>query len=276
MLVAIAGCTIALPTAMSVPPALAAFATSPASPDLSIDLAPALQPPAGRRVFQADQLWELWHAEHTYQFVLHDHVRARQAASLTWEAGWPRQAQLGLAAGLTARDVLVEYPLLQLLLMEYLADHGGAVLHACGVISEGLGLAFAGPPGAGKSTTARLWHAAGVQVLSDDRVALRAGSPPQLLGTPWHSTTPHTSPASAPLKALLLLRHGPENRLTPLSGTAALQRLLPEVHLPLWSAAAVTQTLATLDEILTQVACYDLTFVPDQTAVAYVQHYFAS
>ena len=75
-----------------------------------------------------------------------------------------------------------------------------------------------GPSGAGKSTTARLWQQRGdATVLCDDRIIVRQMEGAfRAYGTPWHGDIPAVSPASAPLERILFIRHGAENRLTPL------------------------------------------------------------
>src|SRR5215472_4348668 len=69
----------------------------------------------------------------------------------------------------------LEYPLDELLMMNLLAQGRGVEVHACGVEdADGRGYLFVGQSGAGKTTTARLWHEAGrIDVLSDDRIILR-------------------------------------------------------------------------------------------------------
>ena len=85
----------------------------------------------------------------------------------------------------------LQYPLEDLLFRSLLADRSALIVHACGVAWQGKGYLFVGSSGVGKSTTARLWNAAGASVLNDDRIALEASS----AGTFIH---PRRGPASTP------------------------------------------------------------------------------
>jgi len=61
-------------------------------------------------------------------------------------------------------------PTLELLLIHYLAQERGVILHACGIVSEDRGILFLGESGAGKSTLARMWDQEnGVDILSDTK-----------------------------------------------------------------------------------------------------------
>lgn len=65
-------------------------------------------------------------------------------------------------------------PTMELLLMHYLAQERGVILHACGIVIEDRGIPFLGESGAGKSTLARMWDQEnGVDILSDDRIIVR-------------------------------------------------------------------------------------------------------
>ena len=48
-------------------------------------------------------------------------------------------------------------PTIELLLMHYLAQERGVILHACGIVIDDRGILFLGESGAGKSTLATMW-----------------------------------------------------------------------------------------------------------------------
>ena len=62
---------------------------------------------------------------------------------------------------------------MELCLLTQLARHGGVLLHAAGVVWEGVGLIFTGPSEAGKSTLSEFYLARGAAVLSDERIIIR-------------------------------------------------------------------------------------------------------
>lgn len=88
-------------------------------------------------------------------------------------------------------------------------DAGGLLLHAAGVVRDGIAHAFIGPSGSGKTTVAR--HAAPGRILNDDLIVLR----PSASG--WYAhATPFSNPTQvapggphrAPLGGIYRLVHG--------------------------------------------------------------------
>ncbi len=161
----------------------------------------------------------------------------------------------------------------------YLLARGwGVMLHASGIrTARGEGLLFSGVSGAGKSTTARLWaQSAGTCLLSDERVALRQQEGGFTIhGTPWNSQGGASTPGSAPLRALFLIQHAPTNQARRLEPAEALARLMPQVFLPYGDPQGLAFTLGLLDELVRGAACFELGFLPDASAVAFVQDLLA-
>src|SRR5690349_20641886 len=95
-------------------------------------------------------------------------------------------AEVALRMRVRGLDPL-EFPLDEVLVNALLVHRRGVELHACGIIDRGRGLLFIGNSGHGKTTTARLWMREPVEVVSDDRVIVRAENGGwTMYGTPWH------------------------------------------------------------------------------------------
>jgi len=171
------------------------------------------------------------------------------------------------------------YPLDELLGIQILAGRGGLEVHACGIDVPGLGgLLFSGVSGSGKSTMARLWQQAGAgSLLSDERVAVckREGSF-WLCGTPWHGDGQVSSPAWTPLNRIFIISHAADNQVRPLKPARAVSALVVRSFLPYWDAEGLAFALRLLDELCQAVPCQELGFVPDQSAVDFVQCLSAS
>ena len=133
----------------------------------------------------------------------------------------------------------------------------------------GRGHLFLGHSGAGKSTTARLWLShRGVQILSDDRIILRAhGEKVFMYGTPWHGDAGIAEAERWPLDGIFVLAQAPANALRPLSRTEASAELYARSFVPHHSSDAVAFILELFSRITTQVPCFEFSFVPDFTAV---------
>jgi hypothetical protein len=164
----------------------------------------------------------------------------------------------------------LEYPLLEILFMNYLASGKGALVHACGVVDrEGRGHLFIGQSGAGKTTVARFWQdGPGSLVLSDDRIILRwVEGIPWMYGTPWHGEAGISSPDRAPLKGIYFLKKGLENGLSPMEKPQALGHLVACSFPPFYDPHGLNFTLNFFEKILTAVPAYELEFLPSREVV---------
>jgi hypothetical protein len=167
----------------------------------------------------------------------------------------------------------ISYPLGELLMTNLLGTGYGIMLHSCGVIDSGSGIVFAGISSAGKTTTAHLWTGlVGARVLNDDHTILRKmDGQIRVYGTPWHGQGGMALAEDAPLKVIFILKHASSNQAVRLPPAQAASTLLVRTFAPLWSAPAMAFTLQFLDELCQAVPCYELGFVPDQSAVEYVR-----
>jgi hypothetical protein len=126
---------------------------------------------------------------------------------------------------------------------------------------------------------ARLWQKAkagggvgGVMILSDDRIILRKiDGTLWMYGTPWHGEAAMACAARAPLTGIYLLRHGASNALIPQRPSQTITRLLASSFAPLYSRDALDFTLTFFDEVARAVPCHELSFTPDERAVALVR-----
>ena len=166
----------------------------------------------------------------------------------------------------------LQYPLEDLLFRHLLAEHHALLVHACGVAWQGRGYLFIGSSGSGKSTTARLWKAAGSTVLNDDRVVLHASPDGVFIHpTPWFGDYPDVGAEAVPLAGLYLLQKGSEVAFEPIRSARAAALLFAKSFPPLWDPERMARTLETLDLVCQQVPCAWLTVPPDQRALAWVQ-----
>jgi hypothetical protein len=163
----------------------------------------------------------------------------------------------------------VRYPLDQILMLALLPGAGGLVVHGAGAMRGGVGLAFPGCSGAGKSTTMRLMRGvAGVTGLSDDRVVLqKASAGIRVIGTPWSGDERVAENAQAPLKALVFLHHAGENKLVPIDRSRALRQLLPTACIPWFDNAGAEMGLAVCDSLVNGVPAYEMHFRPEAEAL---------
>jgi hypothetical protein len=157
---------------------------------------------------------------------------------------------------------------LRILTAYRLLEQDGVMLHSAGVTDGESAWLLLGPSGAGKTTTSRLCLERGATVLSDDLNAVRLGPSPLAPLPPHLEKLPFTGdlgdrsggPAAYPLRAILRLRQGTGERLTPLTPGAALASLMaasPFVNHDPWRADAL---FGNLERLARQVPAWELTF----------------
>ena len=167
----------------------------------------------------------------------------------------------------------LEYPLDELLFINFLSLGLGVEVHACGLVdSLGIGRLFLGQSTAGKTTMARLWEDdPGVTILSDDRIILRKiDNQIWMYGTPWHGEAGFASPTRAPLNEVYFLEKGMRNQISPLKEAESASRFFGCCFPLFYSRDAVDFTLRFFDEVAKTVPCHELTFLPNKTTVEFL------
>jgi hypothetical protein len=145
-----------------------------------------------------------------------------------------------------------------------LAKTGGFLLHASSAIRNGRAFLFSGVSGAGKTTIAKL-APPDVALLTDEisYVVPQEGQY-MAMGTPFFGELARPGEnLSARIEALYLLAHGPENKIEPLAGAAAVRALLENILFfardPEWVKLVFDAAVG----FVSHVAVRRLTFIPD-------------
>ena len=150
------------------------------------------------------------------------------------------------------------FPTDQIWLAEVLADRRGCYVHASGMIIEGQGFLFVGHSDAGKSTTVEMLREEG-EILCDDRMIIRRWPDGfRVHGTWSHGDIPQVSPASAPLRAVLLLEKASTNQLIRLNPREVVRELPFFVVKPLVTATWWEKTLDLVGDVAREVPVYRL------------------
>ena len=164
-------------------------------------------------------------------------------------------------------------PVLELLMINYLAQSRGTVIHSCGIKTGTSGILFVGESGAGKSTLMRLWHQAeDVEILSDDRTIVRKKDGEyRIYGTPWHEEAKFGSPHSARLDRIYFIQHGETNSARLIKGAEPVQNLLSCSFPPYWDSDGMEFTMDFFGDLAAAVSCYEMYFRPDTGVVEYIK-----
>ena len=271
---------------LSTQPTMERFSVAPVlEPDVRLrigvrdltDLKDLNESSMGQLLFDSGGVWQLYDEGPSYRILFHSALLGPKPYKVArfqkdWTCG-----QVWLHSPYFSSDQSIaplEYPLDELLMMQLLGQGRGVEIHACGLVDErGRGLLFAGQSGAGKTTSARLWQqATKTTVLSDDRIIIRyIHNQFWMYGTPWHGEAGLATPCRVPLCNIYFLGRGKTNALVPQAPTAAIGRLFACSFPPFYNQAALTFSLHFLEQLTRTIPCAELRFVPDASAVAFVQ-----
>ncbi len=236
----------------------------------------------GARISSGEGLWGLYEAGGKYVLQIEPGLRAGSGTPPA--KGWVTILEKDFSSGdmyLWGDDPITDsrpaciYPLAhpwsELLVVNLLSRGRGLEVHGCGVIAGGTGLLFCGTSGAGKSTLARLWKKRGVPVLSDDRIIIRKGEGRFFIhGTPWHGDARAHLPGKAPLERIYFLKQAQENYIRALGQADAASGLLLRCFPLYYLAQGMEFVLGFIEEITRQVPCYELGFLPEDSAIEMV------
>ena len=152
---------------------------------------------------------------------------------------------------------------------------GGEVLHSSALALDGQGVAFSAPSGTGKSTHVGLWRQVfgdRVTVINDDKPALRfTENGVMIYGTPWSGKTAENTNCRVPLKAIVFIERGQENRLERLSPLDGMIQLAGQISRPYYDAGLGQKSVEFIQRLSTAVPMYRMTcnMDPEAARVAY-------
>lgn len=163
-------------------------------------------------------------------------------------------------------------PVMELLMVNYLAQGKGVIIHGCAMARQGRGMLFVGESGAGKSTLATMWdREEGVEVLSDDRTVVRKqGNEYWMYGTPWHGEAKYGSPRAVRLEHIFFLRHGAKHSIKQASEIEAVSKFLTCSFPPYWDPQGMDFSMELFSDLAAQVPCEELTFKPERSVLDFI------
>ncbi len=229
-------------------------------------------------VFDSQAGWSLYRVDGQHVFFLRDVVQGPDspyvAAFFDQEFRTGEIHRLVRDSERSPLDGLLNHPLThplgQVLMICLLGQGRGLMVHACGIAHEGQGYLFCGQSTHGKTTMAHLWEG-NATVLNDDRIILRrCNGRVWMYGTPWHGDRAFVSPRGVPLDKLFFLSKGPRNSAVSLVPADACAMALARSFPPIWDYRAMEFTLGFLSDLVSEIPCYNLAFVPDASIVEFV------
>jgi hypothetical protein len=230
----------------------------------------------GKKIFNSGGVWQLYQRDENFIF----RFGYEALGSIPYKIAHVRKdftrGEISLHKKYFDTDQPIyplEYPLDQIVFINFLTLGKGVEIHACGLVDfMGRGHLFVGQSGSGKTTMARLWQdEPNVTILSDDRIVLRKlGEEIWMFGTPWHGESRFASTKGVPLKRIYFLSHGQKNDLVRQEETRGIARLLACSFLPFYSPEAINFALGFFEEVVRAASCYELRFLPNKEVLEFI------
>ena len=171
------------------------------------------------------------------------------------------------------RDEINEFLVFEgLRLSELLLSKGIGILHCSFIEVDGQAILFAGDKQVGKSTQAALWEKyASATIINGDRAGIfikngiaTAG------GVPYCGTSGICKNKLLPIKAIVCLSKGTENKLEKISPVNAFMFLLGKFAYNTWDKEDVNAITQLLTEVVEKVPVYSYSCHKDESAVKYL------
>jgi len=165
-------------------------------------------------------------------------------------------------------------PTMELLMVNYLAQGRGVIIHGCGIKQDDRGVIFVGESGAGKTTMAKIWsQESNVEVLSDDRTLVcKKDDHFVMYGTPWHGEGKFGSPGSAKLDQIFFIKHSKENSILKSNNAHSVTQFLKCSFPPFWDVAGMEYSMDVFSDLAAAAPCRMLSFKPDSSIIGFVDN----
>lgn len=159
------------------------------------------------------------------------------------------------------------------LLINILSQGTGVMLHTSAIESCGYGILFVGLSGSGKSTMSTLWKKAGRHVLCDDSAIIRRIDKDfNIFGTPWGSAE-LISTIPTKLNYIFFIQHAKFNTIKLLDKLSALVALYRHVFGTFCLSNASEFAFNFVADIVENIPCYTLGFVPNSDVISFINDY---
>lgn len=173
---------------------------------------------------------------------------------------------------LPSKPVYNEMKLSFLMLQAYryiLAHDGQFQMHSAVVVKNGVGIAFCGLPGAGKSTQAHLWmeHLDAEPLNLDQPIVLFDEKQVMISGSPWSGKEDCYKTDIVPLKAIFFVEKAEENFVTRLSVAEGFSHLYLHNYLVPVNSEIEDKHFQAVQKVATNVPIYRLNCTISKQAV---------
>ena len=167
----------------------------------------------------------------------------------------------------------MEHVLSGMMMESRLLANDRLILHASVIRQKNHVILFSAPSGTGKSTQAELWRQyADAEILNGDRVLLRCDGDELLAcGLPFAGTSAICKDFSHPIRAIVVLRQGTENRAEAMQPMEAIKFLLSQISLQRWNPRDLEAVIRLAERLIAELPIYRFSCLPEKSAVEYLR-----
>lgn len=160
------------------------------------------------------------------------------------------------------------------LLQGILSKNNGFILHGSVIEYKNQGIIFTASSGVGKSTQAQLWKEyEKAEIINGDKAFIRDFKENIMVyGSPWSGSSNIIKNKKVPLKGIVILKQGKENKIRKLEGLEKFSLFNTHVYYPYWDKNLVNLVMETLNVVLKKLPIYLLTCKIDKEAVEVVKN----
>lgn len=143
------------------------------------------------------------------------------------------------------------------------------LIHASFIKTLSGGILFTAPSQTGKSTQAALWEKyMGCEIINGDRAAIWKSDKGWITsGIPWCGSSSITKNQMVPLKAIVMLKQSPENKVSNIPVAQKIKFLMHEITINPWNKEMIMCVQELLLDLCCDVAIVELACRPDEDAV---------
>lgn len=167
----------------------------------------------------------------------------------------------------------MEHVLSGMMMESRLLANDRLILHASVIRQKNHVILFSAPSGTGKSTQAELWRQyADAEILNGDRVLIRCDGDELLAcGLPFAGTSAICKDFSHPIRAIVVLRQGTENRAEAMQPMEAMKFLLSQISLQRWNPRDLEAVIRLAERLIAELPIYRFSCLPEKSAVEYLR-----
>lgn len=159
-----------------------------------------------------------------------------------------------------------------------LLENDTAVFHCSFIIMNGEAILFTGRSGIGKTTQAKLWEKyRGALIVNDDRAAIKTDGDRLLaIGVPISGSSRIALNKTAPVKAIIILEQGSENKIEELPAFQNFISILNGIIFEPHDQSEKEKALSVAESVIRTAKVFKLTCTPDEGAVEALDGYLSN